>query len=120
MAQVVNVWPVGFWNIWCPSAVEVVVGRDGCAVEPVEVVGEGFGYAVEMVVVEVVGEGFSYADELRALAGEDVQVVLHFCEPRSLPVDGLPASFGALHCNLPSQYRLLFLPEPFDFLLKSC
>jgi hypothetical protein len=104
MAQVVNVWPVGFWNIWCPSAVEVVVGRDGCAVEP----------------VEVVGEGFSYADELRALAGEDVQVVLYFCEPRSLPVDGLPASFGALHCNLPSQYRLLFLPEPFDFLLKSC
>jgi hypothetical protein len=33
---------------------------------------------------------------------EDIYVVLHFCEPRSLPIDGLPVSFGALHCSLPS------------------
>jgi hypothetical protein len=84
MVQVVNVRPVGFWDLWCPPAVEVVVRRDGSAVEPVGVVGEGFGYAVEMVVelvgdgfgytvemtvVEVVGEGFGYAVELHALAG---------------------------------------------------
>jgi hypothetical protein len=64
--------------------VEVVAGKDGYAVELVEVVGEGFGSAVEMAVVEVVcegfgytmemvvmdvvGEGFGYAVELRALA----------------------------------------------------
>jgi hypothetical protein len=54
------------------------------------------------------------------LLAEDVQVVLHFYEPRSLPVDGLPVSFGALHCGLPSQYRILFMPKPFDFLLNSC
>jgi hypothetical protein len=68
--QVVNIRPVGFWDLWCPSTVEVVTGRDGFAVEPVEVVGEGFGYAVEMVVMEEDGEGFGYAVELRSLAGE--------------------------------------------------
>jgi Na+-transporting NADH:ubiquinone oxidoreductase subunit NqrD len=44
--------------------VEVVARRDGYTVELVDVVGEGFGYAVEMAVVEVVDEGFGYAVEM--------------------------------------------------------
>jgi hypothetical protein len=60
---------VGFWDQWCPFAVEVVAGRDGYAVEPVYVVGERFGCAGEMAVVEMNGEGFGYVVELRALAG---------------------------------------------------
>jgi hypothetical protein len=49
---------------------EVVAGRNGYAVEVVELVGEEFGYVVVMVVVEVVGdEGFDYAVELGALTG---------------------------------------------------
>jgi hypothetical protein len=39
---------------------------------------------------------------LAPLLATDVQVVLHLCEPRSLPVDVLPASFSALHCDLSS------------------
>jgi hypothetical protein len=54
------------------------------------------------------------------LLAEDVQVVLLFYEPLSLPIDGLSASFGALHCGRPSQYGLLFLSDTFDFLLNSC
>jgi uncharacterized membrane protein len=46
--------------------VGVVAGRNGWAVELVEVVVSGFGYAVEMTVglVEVVGGGFGYAVEM--------------------------------------------------------
>jgi hypothetical protein len=33
---------------------------------------------------------------------EDVQVVLHLCEPRSLSIYVLSMSFGALHQGLPS------------------
>jgi hypothetical protein len=33
---------------------------------------------------------------------EDVQAVLHLCEPCSLSVDVLSLSFGALHHGLPS------------------
>jgi hypothetical protein len=43
---------------------------------------------------------------------EDVQVVLHLCEPRSLPIDVLPVSFDALNCSLPSLNVFLFLLEP--------
>jgi hypothetical protein len=69
MTRVVDIQPVGFWDLWCPSTVEVVAGRYDYTVELVDVVGKGFGYAVEMVVVEVVGEGFGYAVELHVLAG---------------------------------------------------
>jgi hypothetical protein len=50
---------------------------------------------------------------------EDIQVVLHLCEPRLLPVDVLLASFGALHYSLPSQDGFLFLSEPPNLLLDS-
>jgi hypothetical protein len=53
------------------------------------------------------------------LLTEDTEGVLHLCEPRSLPVDDLPVSFSALNCGLPSQYGLLFLSEPLNFLLDS-
>jgi hypothetical protein len=55
--------------------VGVVARRNGYAVELAEVVGGGFGYAVEMAagLVEAAGGGFGYvvemAVELRALAG---------------------------------------------------
>jgi hypothetical protein len=45
------------------------------------------------------------------LVAKDVQVVLHLCGPRSLPIDILPVSFGALHWSLPSQNGFLFLLE---------
>jgi hypothetical protein len=51
------------------------------------------------------------------LLAEDVQVVLHVCETRSLHVDVLPMSFGALHCSLRSHNGLLLLLEPLDLLL---
>jgi hypothetical protein len=57
--------------------------------------------------------------ELHTLAAEDVEVVLHLCEPRSLSVDVLSKSFSVLHRGLPSQNGFLFLLEPLDFLLDS-
>jgi hypothetical protein len=51
---------------------------------------------------------------------ENIKSVLHFCEPRSLPVDALPVSFSSLESSLASQDRLLFVPKPFNFLLDSC
>jgi hypothetical protein len=120
----------------------VVDGRDGYAVELTEVVGGGFGYAVGMAagLVEAAGGGFGYAVRWRRgwwrrvvdfvmwwrwrwsfmpLLAEDIQVVLHLCEPRSLPIDVLPVSFDALHCSLPSQDGFLFLPEPLILPLES-
>jgi hypothetical protein len=52
MAQVINARPMDFWDPWCPSAVEVVVGRGDFVVEMVD--GE-FDYAVAMVVAEAIG-----------------------------------------------------------------
>jgi hypothetical protein len=51
---------------------------------------------------------------------ENIEGVLHICEPHSLPVHVLPVSFDVLDYSLPSQDRLLFLLEPFNFLLDSC
>jgi hypothetical protein len=51
------------------------------------------------------------------LLAEDFEVVLHLCEPRSLSIDVLSMSFGVLHCSLPSQNGLLFLPLPLNLLL---
>jgi hypothetical protein len=53
------------------------------------------------------------------LLAENVQVILHLCEPRSLPVDGLPVSFGTLNYSLPSHNGFLFLLEPLNLLLDS-
>jgi hypothetical protein len=50
---------------------------------------------------------------------EEVQVVLHLCEPCSLSIDVLSMSFGVLHHGLPSQNGFLFLPKPLDLLLDS-
>jgi hypothetical protein len=50
---------------------------------------------------------------------EDVQVVLHLCESRSLSVDVLSTSFSVLHYSLPSQNGFLFLLEHLDLLLDS-
>jgi hypothetical protein len=100
MTRVGGVPPVGFWGLWCPSAVEVGAGKDGYAVD---VVGEGFDYA---------GGGWRWWSwlvrdlimrlGLAPLLAEDVPVVLHLCEPCLLLVDVLPVSFSALHCSLPS------------------
>jgi hypothetical protein len=89
------------------------------------VVDEGFGYVVVMAVVDVVVGGFGYAVELCALVPlflltENIESVLHFCEPHSLPVNVLPMSIGSLEHSLPSQDRLLFMPKPFNFLFDSC
>jgi hypothetical protein len=53
------------------------------------------------------------------LLTEDTEGVLHLYEPRSLPIDALPVSFGALNYGLPSQYGFFFLPKPLNFLLGS-
>jgi hypothetical protein len=50
---------------------------------------------------------------------EDTEGVLYLCEPRSLPIDVLPVRFSTMNCGLPSQYGLLFLPKPINFLLDS-
>jgi hypothetical protein len=76
MTRVADVRPVAFWDLWCPSVVRVGARSDGYAVELVDVVGEGFGYAGEMAVVGVVGEGFGYAVGLRALAGRGCLVCI--------------------------------------------
>jgi hypothetical protein len=44
-----------FWDLWCPSVVEVVAGRSDFVVEVVDVVDGGFDCVVVMAVVEVVG-----------------------------------------------------------------
>jgi hypothetical protein len=99
MARVVNVRPVVFWNIWCPSMVEVVAGRDGYAVELVRVVGEGFGYAAEMAVLEVFGEGFRYAVEMAVVevAGEGFGYVV---ELRNLAGGECPYCIAFLRASL--------------------
>jgi hypothetical protein len=56
---------------------------------------------------------------LETLLAENVHIVLHFCEPRSLPVDVLLESVGMLHCSLPSENGFLLLSEPFNLLLDS-
>jgi hypothetical protein len=91
----------------------VAVGRNDYAVEVV-VVDEGFGYAVVMAVVVLVARRdlvmrWSFMPLL--LLEKGIEGVLHPYEPRSLPIDVLPASFGALDCSLPSQDELLFLPS---------
>jgi hypothetical protein len=53
VVRVVDVWPMGFWDLWCPSVVEVVAGRGDFVVDVVDVVGGGFDCVVVMVVVEV-------------------------------------------------------------------
>jgi hypothetical protein len=53
------------------------------------------------------------------LLTEDVQVILHLYEPRSLYVDVLSMIFSALHHGLPSHNGFLFLLEPLDLLLDS-
>jgi hypothetical protein len=50
---------------------------------------------------------------------ENVESVLHLCEPRSASIDVLPMSYDTLDCGLSSQDGLLFLPEPLNFLLNS-
>jgi hypothetical protein len=91
----------------------VAVGRNDYVVEVV-VVDEGFGYAVVMAVVVLVARRdlvmrWSFMPLL--LLAKGIEGVLHPYEPRSLPIDVLPASFGALDCSLPSQDELLFLPS---------
>jgi hypothetical protein len=49
MASVVDAQPVGFWDLWCPSAVEAVAGKGDFVVEVVDAAGEGFDCAVAMV-----------------------------------------------------------------------
>jgi hypothetical protein len=53
------------------------------------------------------------------LLAEDLQVVMHLCEPRPLSVDVLSTSLGTPHRGLPSQNGFLFLLEPLDLLLVS-
>jgi hypothetical protein len=57
MARVVDARPVGFWDLWCPSAQEALAGKGDFAVEVLDVVGEGFDCAVAMAAAEVVGSG---------------------------------------------------------------
>jgi hypothetical protein len=45
---------MGFWDLWCPSAVEVVAGRGDFVVEVVDAGGGGFYCAVAMAVEEVI------------------------------------------------------------------
>jgi hypothetical protein len=45
---------MGFWDLWCPSMVEVVVGRGDFVVEVVDMVGGRFDCAVAMAVAEVI------------------------------------------------------------------
>jgi hypothetical protein len=53
------------------------------------------------------------------LLTKNIKSVLYLCKPCLLPVDVLSIIFDTLDCILPSQDGLLFLPEPFNFLLNS-
>jgi hypothetical protein len=62
MVRVVGVRPIGFWDLWCWFAAEMVVGgRDSCVVG---VVGGGFDYEVAArggyigLMMDVVERGF--------------------------------------------------------------
>jgi hypothetical protein len=50
MARVEDARLVDFWDLWCPSVVEMVAGEGSFTVEVVGMVGEEFDYAVAMVV----------------------------------------------------------------------
>jgi hypothetical protein len=69
MVQVVGVRPMGFWDLWCQFAAEVVVGgRDGCVIG---VVGGGFDYAVAVGGWRWANDGYSRAGLIiTALVGE--------------------------------------------------
>jgi hypothetical protein len=51
---------------------------------------------------------------------ENIESVLHFYEPVSLPVHVLLVRFTSLEHSLPSHDRILFMSKPFNFLLDSC
>jgi hypothetical protein len=50
MTRVEDARPVDFWDLWCPSIMEMVAGEGSFTVEVVDMVGEEFDYAVAMVV----------------------------------------------------------------------
>jgi hypothetical protein len=52
------------------------------------------------------------------LLEKDIDSILQLCEPCTLSVDMLSASFGVLSDGLPSHDGFLFLPEPLYFLLN--
>jgi hypothetical protein len=69
MARDVGAQPMGFWGLWYQYAAGVVVGgRNGCVVDVVRAVDEGFGYVA--AAVEAVDEGFDRA-ELHAYVTTD-------------------------------------------------
>jgi hypothetical protein len=52
------------------------------------------------------------------LLTKNIEGVLHFYKPCSLPIDVLPTDFDTLNCSLPPQDGFLFLSEPLNFLLN--
>jgi hypothetical protein len=54
MARVVDAQPMGFWDLWYPSVVEVVAGRGDFEVEVVDAGGGGCDCAVAIAVADVV------------------------------------------------------------------
>jgi hypothetical protein len=73
MAQVEDVWSMDFWDLYYPSAVDVVAERGNFDVEVVDAGGGGRDCVVVKVVAEVVDWGFGYAMELRGFAGGEFQ-----------------------------------------------
>jgi hypothetical protein len=51
------------------------------------------------------------------LLAKDIDGILQFCEPCSLPINVLPMSFGMLSDFLPSHDGFMLLPEPLYLLL---
>jgi hypothetical protein len=62
---------MGFWDLYYPSAVDVVAERGDFEVEVVNAGGGGRDCVVAKVVAEVVDWEFGYAMELRAFAGRE-------------------------------------------------
>jgi hypothetical protein len=119
MVRDVGVQPTGFWGLWCQFAVGAVVGgRNGCVVEVVGVVGEGFVYAF-MVVGWWVRDLIEWSLVPMLQLTKNIEGVMHLYEPCLLPIDVLPTSFCTLNYSMLSQDGLLFLLEPLNFLLNS-
>jgi hypothetical protein len=104
MVRVVGVQPMGFYDLQCRFAAEVVVGeRYGCEV------GVGVGLIIDMI-----ERGFLSL----LLLANDIDSILQLCELRPLSVDMLSTSFGALCDGLPSHDRFLFVSKHLYFLLN--
>jgi hypothetical protein len=127
MVRAAGGWLLEFWGMWCRTmmearcigcAVVMVVGDRGCG-NFAGVAGECYSLAevAGWVGVEVLLPPIRQRFLPLLLLVEDVNILLHLCQPHALPIDLLSLSFGSLSDVLSSHDGFLLLSKPLHILL---